>query len=394
MSSPSKNSAQFRLLIDSLFEQVGKAFEEAGWDVHRAPEGGPAGYTADYLFERNGLRYVAELRIAREARRPELPALLADAYLRARIGAKAHGARPLAIVGAPAISDAWEAELADHARRFFAGAAWGLVDGRGRLTLHGDGLEPLRRVPRVSAEKRSRSANRPDVFSDRGQWMAKVLLAPSLPDGLLRSPRERIVGPTQLAHLAEVSIPSASRFLSRLDELQFLDRRDGVRLVRREQLLADWRRAARFVGNERSCRWLLPQDRSLEQLVSALKKNAARAASKQARACLGLFAACELLELGFVRGAPAHLYLEDASDAVLERLGLAPALPGEAVDVFVREPMFPEAVFRGAVPSDGILVADVLQCWLDVADHPVRGAEQAEQLWRRVLRPRVIEDRA
>jgi hypothetical protein len=27
----------------------------------------------------------------------------------------------------------------------------------------------------------------------------------------------------------------------------------------------------------------------------------------------------------------------------------------------------------------------VLQVWLDVADHPARGASQAEEIWRRVL---------
>ena len=265
------------------------------------------------------------------------------------------------------------------------------IDGRGRLELHGPGLEELRREPELSLEKAARAESRPDVFSDRGQWMAKVLLAPSLPEGLLRAPRARIGGPSQLAHLADVSVPSASRFLSRLDELHYLERANGVRLVRRDQFLADWRRAARFPRDDKPCRWLLPAGDSLQQLADALQENAKSRAPESGRACLGLFAACKRLGFGFVRGAPVHLYLERASDSALESLGLAPASPGEAVDVFVREPMFPEAVFRGAVPQDGVWVADVLQCWLDVADHPVRGAEQANQLWRRVIEPRVLE---
>jgi hypothetical protein len=391
MSPDSSAPARFRLLIDSLFEQVGSAFRRAGWAVHREPSGGPPGYTADYLFERKGLRYVAELRIAREARRPELPALLADAFIRAQVGAKAHHGRPLAMVGAPAISDEWVVELADHAKRFFRGAAWGLIDGRGRLEVHGPGLEELRREPQRVSGRSARPESRPDLFSDRGQWMAKVLLAPSLPEGLLRAPRERIGGPSQLAHLAGVSVPSASRFLSRLDEFHHLERGDGVRLVRRAQFLADWRRVAGFVRDDKPCRWLLPGGDSLDQLVEALRENAKPTVPRSNRACLGLFAACERLGLGFVRGAPVHLYLERASDPALELLGLAPASRGEAVDVFVREPKFPEAVFRAAVPRDGVLVADVLQCWLDVADHPVRGAEQAEQLWRRVIEPQIVE---
>jgi hypothetical protein len=377
-------------LIDSLFEELGAAFREQGWVVRREPAGGPPGYKADFLFHRKGLRYVAELRVAREARRPELPALLADAFVRAQVGAQVHRARPLAIVGAPAISDEWAAELADHAGRFFDGAAWGLIDGRGRLELHGPGLEALRRLPKTLARSPARAESLPDVFSDLGQWMAKVLLAPSLPEKLLRAPRANVAGPTRLSQLAEVSIPSASRFLSRLEQLHFLDRRDGVRLVQRAKVLADWRRAARFVRDDLRCRWLLPEGDSQQQLVTALRSFMKEEAPQSGRACLGLFAACERLGLGFVRGAPVHLYLEQVSEAALERLGLGLASPGEAVDVFVREPTFPEAVFRGAVQQEGVRVADVVQCWLDVSDHPVRGAEQAEHLWRRVIKPQIV----
>lgn len=392
VSSNSSPHARFQRLIESLFEQLGDAFRDAGWSVKREPPGGPPGYRADFVIERGDLRYVVELRIAREARRPEMPALLADAYVRAQLGAAAHHARPLPIVGAPAISDEWGSVLADYAHRFFRGAAWGLIDGRGRLELHGLGLDGIRRRPRPHSQRSSRSISPPDVFSDRGQWMAKILLAPAIPERFLSAPREPISGPSQLAALGSVSVPSASRFLSRLDKLQFLDRKEGLRLVRREQYLADWRRAARFVGVERPCRWLLPVRDSLEQLVAALQERSP--AHGGGRACLGLFAACERLGVGFVRGAPLHLYFEQASDVALEQLGLAPALSGERVDVFVREPMFPESVFRGAVAQDSLLVSDVLQCWLDVVDHPARGAEQAERIWKRVIQPHLLGGRS
>ncbi|HYV43261.1 MAG TPA: hypothetical protein VFA20_00310 [Myxococcaceae bacterium] len=381
-SSTPSASARFKVLIDSLFDQFGRAFQEAGWSVQREPVGGPEGYVADFVLERKPHRYVAELRVAREARRPELPALLADAYVRAQAGARAHGAKPLAVVGAPAISDEWSAFLADHAARFFGKAAWGIIDGRGRLELHGPGLEGFRRRPRTLPLTPSRQP--PDVFSDRGQWMSKILLAPDLPEHLLEAPRGPVSGPSDLAELAEVSVPSASRFLSRLEELRYLNRSNGVTLVRRERYLADWRRASRFVGVERSCRWRGPSRRPFAEVLL-------EHAEAGFRACFGLFAACERLGLGFVRGAPVHLYVDDSSDLVLERLGLAPASKGERVDLFVREPMFFESIFRGAVERDGVPVADVLQCWLDVADHPVRGAEQAERIWKRVLQPQLIE---
>jgi len=230
------------------------------------------------------------------------------------------------------------------------------------------------------------------VFSDLGQWMAKILLAPAVPERFLGAPREPVSGPSQLAALAGVSVPSASRFLTRLAQLHFLEREEGLSLVRREQFLAEWRRAARFVGVERPCRWLLPSQDTRQRLVAALQER--HAAPGDGRACLGLFAACDHLDLGFVRGAPLHLYLEHASDPSLEQLGLTPALSGERVDVFVREPAFPESVFRGAVVQGALLVSDALQCWLDVADHPARGAEQAERIWKRVIQPHVLDGRS
>ncbi|HEY8210212.1 MAG TPA: hypothetical protein VIG99_22160 [Myxococcaceae bacterium] len=383
-------SGHFRGLIELLFQQLGKEFLTEGWSVRREVPGGPPGHRADFVLERGSARYVAELRIGREARRPELPALLADAYVRAQAGAVDHDARPLAIVGAPAISDAWAVELGEHANRYFRGAAWGLIDGRGKLELHGPGLDAIRRPPRATKKSPHASAH-PDVFSDLGQWMAKILLAPELPERFLSAPREHVSGPTQLASLAGVSVPSASRFLRRLEQLQFLDRSEGVRLVRRSQFLAEWRRAVRFVGFERPCRWLLPSQDSLAQLAGTLQDRARSSGPEGGRACLGLFAACAGLNLGFVRGAPVHLYLEQASDTALERLGLSAAMAGERVDVFVREPMYPESLFRAAVMGNGAPVADVIQCWLDVADHPVRGAEQAERLWERVLQPHLVE---
>jgi hypothetical protein len=48
---------------------------------------------------------------------------------------------------------------------------------------------------------------------------------------------------------------------------------------------------------------------------------------------------------------------------------------------------WPESLFRGAVRPDGVPVADVIQCWLDVSSHPARGAEQAAFIWKRVLGP-------
>jgi hypothetical protein len=58
---------------------------------------------------------------------------------------------------------------------------------------------------------------------------------------------------------------------------------------------------------------------------------------------------------------------------------------GKEADLFVRIPGNRESVFRGAVRKDSVPVSDILQVWLDVGQHPARGKEQADLIWRRIL---------
>ena len=57
--------------------------------------------------------------------------------------------------------------------------------------------------------------------------------------------------------------------------------------------------------------------------------------------------------------------------------------------MLLRVARFPESTFRGAVRRDGVMLADVIQVWLDVLNHPTRGKEQAEHIFRKMLRPLV-----
>jgi hypothetical protein len=105
------------------------------------------------------------------------------------------------------------------------------------------------------------------------------------------------------------------------------------------------------------------------------------------RLCLGLFAAADALGLGFLHGVAPHLYIERLEPSVLERVGLSLEAPGSAPDVYVRIPAVRESVFRGAVRRDGVPVSDVVQVWLDAGANPSRGSEQADLIYRRVLKP-------
>ncbi len=191
-----------------------------------------------------------------------------------------------------------------------------------------------------------------------------------------------------LAPLAGVSIPSAARLVKALVNEGFCDRREPLELERSRDLLARWRASQERVPEVRAKR-LFRGSSGPDPLERALSAHEQRDGF---RACLGLFAASRNLGFDYVGGVSPHLYIERLSEEALQGFGLVPAGPGEAVDVFVRAPRVPESVFRGARRVDGLPAADVLQCWLDVADYPARGSELAEYLYDNVISPCIVGD--
>jgi len=370
------------------------AFRDAGWHVE-AQKRSSASFP-DLVVEKGPLRYAVVLKVARQGRRRLLAAFLADALLRSDwYASQEEGSVPLAVVSAPSLSDSLAKELHDYIARFAPGHAYGLIDLKGRIELKGPRLESVQGKHLLGLPSALPEQSPPDLFSDRSQWMLKVLLAPLLSPDLLRSPHALVRNPAELAKIAEVSAPSAYRLVSRLKIEGFLDASAPIlKLVRLRELLEKWRAANLKPIKEIPARWLIPIKDSQHQLVQALAKfvrergsservNDRRRIQRPHRVCFGLFSACEVLGFGFVRGAPQHLYADRID--ILRHLGLRPSKVGEVPNVFVRAPRFPESVFRAAVEREGVPVADVVQDWLDVADHPVRGAEQAQQLWDRVL---------
>ncbi len=237
---------------------------------------------------------------------------------------------------------------------------------------------------------------RADFLSDLGQWMLKVLLSHRLPaelrvraSGTEGRVDEPVVHALALAGIAGVSVASAARIVGALRHEGFLAEDGVLRLRRTDELLERWRAVFMRPRPEVHARWLFPSKdpaKQLDTLLRGLQQQRGR------RAALGLFAACDRLGYRLVTGVAPHLLLEKVSPAAVQPLGLRLAELGEGAAVIVREPRFAEAVFRGVVNRDGVPVTDVLQCWLDVRDHPARGEEMAAHLFERVIRPRLVED--
>ncbi len=373
---------------ETAIERLSDLLVGTGWRVER-PAGGAC---FDLLASRRpGLRYAIRLKAAADSRRPVLEDMMASAMLVARAGAGSSGAstRPLAVVFAPSISVALLDALRDFASRFGEGTAWGVLDGTGLARFSPPELADLERDGCRPARDPARAVRRPDVFSDLGQWMLKVLLCHRLPpDMRSRSPVDGATidrpasSAAHLSSLAGVSTATAARLVAALNAEGFLGGRRPISLIRIDDLLAMWRSARGRRPPEIRARWLLAPRDTGARLADLLRRHEQ---SPGRRACLGLFAACDRMGFRFVSGVSPHLLVEDPSTSLLDGLRLGPAEPGESADVFVRTPGFPETAFRGALVRDGIPVSDPIECWLDVSDHPARGQEMSDHLLSGIL---------
>jgi hypothetical protein len=366
-------------------------FRQHGWRVKKEPK--LADKEVDLVVARGNHRYIIELKAASEGRPDRLVPLLSQAILQVRAYAQAfpESAAPLAVVAAPVISPSAANSLVSFLSQFAPDVAIGILDREGFRHFVGPGLERLNAAPPRRAHRQKLPP--PEavyLFSDLSQWMLKVLLAPLVPDDLLRAPRREYRNASELAAAAEVSVMSAFRFVRQLRQEGFLDQNDKpLRLVRRKELLRRWQAAHLRGAPELPLRWIISV-KSEHQLPAALHSYRVQPNVKNEpapRACLGLFAAAESLGFGFVHGVPPYFYLESLDRDVLSRMGLSPESAEQRPDVYVRIPAFRESVFRAAVVRNGVPVADILQVWLDVSSHPARGEAQADEIRHRVLAP-------
>lgn len=381
---------------------VADIFRRARWNIVRQSQ--TQDQQADLIVDSGKGKYVIELKHSSEGRPDRLIPLLSQAIVQARSFSKQlpNSPVPVAIVMADRIPGSVAEKLKAFARQYAPDVGVGILDLEGLRDFQGFGLERFNAERSMSSlESLPKSGQPVHLFSDLNQWMLKSLLAPRIPESMLSAPREQYRSTAQFARAAGVSVMSASRLVRHLSKEGFLDRRKGyLRLVRIEELLERWRGASHSGVREISARWIIRsgdgQLRSaVESYAAPLSPNLPRSkqsrrpsqSSSVPRVCIGLFAAAELLAVGFVSGVVPHLYLERLEYTALKRLGLSVEGADRTPDVLLRVPDNQESIFRPVVWKGNAPVSDVLQIWLDVANHPARGKEQAEQIWRKVLAP-------
>ena len=375
-------------------DQIAQLLRASDWEIISRPKV-PAG--ADLLIRSGNLQYVVEVKRAAESRRDRIVPLLAEAILQAQAYAhKIPGARPLAIIASPQLSQSVVDQALAFQREYAQDVGVGFLDESGFRVFRAEGLELLNSSPQEIERKNSALGDPKSypLFSDLGQWMLKVLLAQHLDPRFLHAPRLRIHNASELALVADVSQVSASRLVRQLEAEGFLNQqRDQLELVRVPDLLDEWQAAGRRGYKEVPCRWLIP-GRGKKEFEGALRAYRASLLSQDSseisghrnfpRICLGLFAAAEALGLGFVHGVPPLLYVERIVPQLIEQLGISKER-AEQADLYLRIPEYKESVFRAALDINGVPASDAVQIWLDVSNHPARGKEQADRLRELVL---------
>lgn len=347
-----------------------------------------------FLDRVTGDRYVCEVKEVRDGRADRVIPQFAMAIIQSARYAQLHGgSKPLAVVFVSNIVPSLVRQFREFADEFAKSTDLALVaeDGahlvrlRG-LWLHHESLDPYLNQPVVRRHLAGHGASSPvtfNPFSDLNQWMVKILIARHLPAELIGAPRERIYSGAQLARLAKVSPMSATRLLNHLRKEQFLvDGPEGLDLARREDFLQLWRAAHSAFPSEIGMRFLVrvAMKTQFESLKNAITS----------QRCLGLFSAAESLGMGHVSGTPPYL--------IMPRLPVLEAnrpewqmtdvcKEGNSPDFIVRRTMTPIATFKAAVSPNGVPCTDVIQTWLDVSSHPTRGAEQADHIYKTVLKP-------
>jgi len=392
---------------DHLVRHASEAFRKGGWNAWVEPRL-PSEDRPDLLIEKDGLKYVVQLKWVSDGKRARLLPLLSMAILQSKAAAQSQaGLRPMAIVMAPHIDEKIAEQIWQFASSHAPDVAIAVLDLDGLRRFWGDGLEELNferpREPQRKAFKADDAGS--NLFSDINQWLLKVLLGQRLPEQLINVPRGQFRNASQLADLAKVSVMSAFRFLRQLESEGFLDSSPPApRLANLERLLSRWQSAMLKPQKEILCRWLI-RGGEQQRLVNAIGKYqnlisqervgsqslVERELQPNLRLCLGGFAAASWLGFGHVSGMPPLLYLDRINSEVLERLGLANIEDSRPADVLIKLPSFKEALFRAAVSLNNIRVSDVLQIWLESSVNPARGAEQADLIKRRLLNP-IIQD--
>ena len=242
----------------------------------------------------------------------------------------------------------------------------GFVDLQGNANLEAEGLYVSREGVGAAPRRPSGLSN---PFSDKASRVSAQLIVSPQP-----------VGVRELAALVELTPGYVSKVLTGLETLGYVTRLSGQKVLVRDakSLLSDWATAYDYRKNRMT--GFFCKARAVEEIIERLRATplpAGCALTTQAGANLvAPYAAFDRVDLYAVDPA--------AASALISGLQLAPVDRG--ANVFLWEPYYRHsALFRSRVIA-GLRVVSDIQLYLDLYKYPLRGREQADHLYEKVLK--------
>lgn len=175
---------------------------------------------------------------------------------------------------------------------------------------------------------------------------------------------------------ADVSIGLTSNVKRMLIDREWVDEsRNGIILTRPEALLDGWSKQYSFSNNKIISFYSLDDPADIEEkLVSQCGRNEVRYAFTSFSAAARYAPA--------VRYRKVAIYIDSLLSRIAEESGLKPVTSG--ANVLLAVP-YDEGVFYGCNDSDGVVIANPVQVYLDLIHRKDRGREAAEMLRKQVL---------
>lgn len=295
----------------------------------------------------------------------------------------------------PSLSDKILRLLQRYQHNYHPSLQWILLDvrGNGQAVVDGD-LQSFRVRP-LAVEKNHFSSSsesganstahtRPSAFSGgnmftpNNQWLLKVLLLSGIDDCFWGGPElPADFGVSDLAGGAQIPQSSVSRFVTLAEKFDFITRsRNRLAIKRIPELLDQWVFYLRNNPDHTvNARFLYPVADSDNQLLKLSNQ----------KLIAGGQLAIEALNLSISNFEKAVFYTPDINQA-LDDNELVECRKEDAV-FELRQPSAEAAVFNGSVTWKGHRLADILQLYLDARLSAVRGEEQAEHIFDKILAP-------
>lgn len=224
-------------------------------------------------------------------------------------------------------------------------------------------------VDRVSALSPPRTKARlRRLFAPKSSRIVRVLLEqPKIEWTLVR-----------LAKEANVSLRTAHLVINSLEEKAYVEKRRGSSTLQKPGELLDlWAQNYRLENNRQHVYYTFV--RSISDLTA---KISAHAVSHKEAVGMTLHSGAGFVA-PFVRSPDVHVYFVGDRERLVKALDLRPVESGGTV--YLLEP-YDEGVFYRVQNLRGVRVVCNTQLYLDLANYPARGREQAEALRRQKLR--------